>query len=140
MPKSQSENEAASQPNPKSPTTKPNPNIREEMASLSARIERLENANDTNVSVFADSIKMLESMQQVSFRILQDVFNGRVRVADVEADDNGIPRATVDVRGYLREFFEEQTIKEEAVPVAPEESPILPASDESPTIFGGDLQ
>lgn len=111
------------------------------MAQLETRLSRVEHAFDTNTEVFSDGIKMLEVQQQVIFRILQDVFNGRVRVKGVISNDDGIPRATVDVDSYIREHLEEMQKREEAPPPPPEAEtrPVLAdVDDNSPVVFGGD--
>lgn len=103
------------------------------------RVARIETAFDTNTSVFSDGIKMLEVQQTVIFRILQDVFNGQVRVRGTISNDDGVPRAFVDVDGYIREHLEQLQKTEEAVPPSEAETnPVLSSvDDESPTIFGG---
>lgn len=102
---------------------------------------RMELALDTNTSIFSDGIKMLEVRQQVTFRIMQDVFNGQVRVKDVVTNEDGLARATVDVNGYLQDYLAELAKHEEA-PKQEEKAgpgPILSTpDDEAPTIFGGD--
>lgn len=100
----------------------------------------MEKAFDVNTSVFSDGIKMLEVQQTVALLILQDVFNGCVRVKGMVSSDDGVPRAEVDVQGYIREYLTKLTEQEEA----PKEEKAGPGSllasvdDESPIIFGGD--
>ncbi len=108
---------------------------------LEQRLARMEHAFDTNTSVFSDGIKMLEVRQQVLFRIMQDVFNGQVRVKGVISNDDGIPRATVDVDGYIVDHLTELQKLEEA-PASPHEAETNPVladiDDDSPIEFGGD--
>lgn len=100
----------------------------------------MEKAFDTNTSVFSDGIKMLEVQQTVTLLIMQDVFNGRVRVKGVVSSDDGVPRAEVDVQGYIRDYLSELTKQEEAPPQEEKTpGPILASvDDDSPIIFGGD--
>lgn len=100
----------------------------------------MEKAFDTNTSVFSDGIKMLEVQQTVTFNIMQDVFNGRVRVKGMVSSDDGVPRAEVDVQGYIRDYLTELQKQEEAPPQE-EKTPgsiLASVDDESPLIFGGD--
>lgn len=110
------------------------------MTALTARVERMEKAFDTNTSVFSDGIKMLEVQQEVAFRILQDVFNGAVRVRGMVSNDEGILRAEVDVQSYIREHLEglievEEAKKEEKAGPGPL---LVTPDDNSPITFGGD--
>jgi hypothetical protein len=100
----------------------------------------MEKAFDQNTSVFHDAFKMFEVQQSVIFRILQDVFNGQVRVKGVTSNDDGIARATVDVDGYIRDHLEALSSAEEATKEekAGPRSVLASENDESPIIFGGD--
>lgn len=104
---------------------------------MQTRLDRIEQAFSTNTSAFVDSIKMLEVQQHVGFLIMQDVFNGRVRIKSTSSDADGIPRAEVDIPSYMRDYLTALAQQEEAA-AAPEASPLVSASDESPIIFGGD--
>lgn len=105
---------------------------------MQTRLDRIEQAFSTNTSAFVDSIKMLEVQQHVGFLIMQDVFNGRVRIKSTSSDADGIPRAEVDIPSYMRDYLTALAQQEEAAATAPEASPLVSASDESPIIFGGD--
>ena len=112
------------------------PSISVAFKALEDRVARMERAFDTNTSVFSDGIKFLEVQNVVTLRIMEDVFNGRVRVASVSTDSDGIPRAIVDVTSYTREYLEaltrmEETPKQEPAPV------LASVDDDSPIIFGG---
>jgi hypothetical protein len=100
----------------------------------------MEKAFDTNTSVFHDAFKMFEVQQSVIFRILQDVFNGQVRVKGVTSNEDGVARATVDVDGYIKEHLDALTTTEEA-PVEEKSGPgsiLATLDDERPIEFGGD--
>ena len=111
------------------------------MAALTARVERIEKAVESNTCVFSDGIKILEIQRSLAFRIMQDVFNGAVRVGNTVSNDDGVLRAEVDVQSYIREHLEALTQLEEA----PKEEkagpgPLLASvDDEQPITFGGDF-
>lgn len=100
----------------------------------------MEKAFDQNTSVFHDAFKMFEVQQSVIFRILQDVFNGQVRVKGVTSNDDGVARATVDVDSYIKDHLAALTEAEET-PKEEKSGPgsiLMALDDESLTEFGGD--
>lgn len=69
------------------------------MAQAENRLERLANVFDANTSAFSDGMKVLESMNFVFQRVLNDMQNGTVRcVGDKPLEEGQDPMLTQPVR------------------------------------------
>lgn len=109
------------------------------MTRLEDRLKQMEDAFNTNTKAFSDGIQMLEANQEVLRRVLQDVFNGEVRVlagAGIPIGDGTTVRTRIDFNGYLGEFISELVAKEA---MALEKPVIINPADveDQPVIFGG---
>lgn len=119
-----------------------NPSVHLALSALEKRLAVLEKAFDTNTRVFSDGMQMLEAQDAVARRVLQDVYNGRVRVSNLVRIANGHEVfAQIDFNGYLKEYIEE-LMEHEAKEEKSGPGAILAAieddGEDRPIIFGGD--
>lgn len=100
-------------------------------------MKQLEDAFNTNTKVFSDGIQMLEAQLEVARRVAQGLLE-EMHPRGSKLMGSYAVRVTMDGQldwnGYLKEYIEELTEKEEQAKAPP----ILVESDpEQPTIFGG---
>jgi hypothetical protein len=103
----------------------------------------IEKAFDTNTKVFSDGMQMLEAQDAVARRVLQDVYNGRVRISNLVRIANGHEVfAQIDFNSYLKAYIEELVASEAKAEEKSGPGAILAAveddSEDRPIIFGGD--
>lgn len=89
----------------------PNQQLHQRMAALEAQVSRQGEVLDANTHMIVDSLKMLEAMQAVQRRIMNDIVNGTARcIGDIPAETpTGQPvraqaPSMIDYNSYLLEF------------------------------------
>lgn len=101
------------------------------LITLQERLRTLEQAFNTNTKVFSDGIQMLEVQQEVLRRVAQDLQEGSPKL---------LVGGRIDFNAYLLQYVSELAANEEARARPVPAPTIIVADDESPTIFGGDVQ
>lgn len=86
-------------------STDHSPNVRGALATLEARLARLEKAHDQNHEVYADSFNVTEALIQVWQRAFNDFMNGSLRMVEFRPDGDGPTRYLVDFHSYLSEYY-----------------------------------
>jgi len=122
---------------PKSPSAAPSRQLHERMAVLEDRLGRFEALFDGNMSALTDSLKMMEGMQYVLQRVMNDV---------QEASPLTLPSGKIDFHAYLLQYWSCMAASDfffwvgSLAPKKEEEhgpDRILLASQDDTIIFGG---